>query len=190
MKAGELQEQKGGCSDFLGLVFLLPTRVEDVVKGSNHLHTGIAMIQHGRGQDQRLQQEQEVWGRRSWDEVKERGKLFVSLFIITRGVHSRRETQEREKLCCPCEGRRARENCFKEGLGESIHFINNRSSCSERMYVEEMLINVSVEMISRHILAGIQSQGVGSPRISREVGLCFGDPIRNKKTSFVGRPWW
>lgn len=60
-------------------------------------------------------------------------------------------------------GRQAKESRFKEGFKERIHFINNRSSCSERMYVEEMLINDSVKMISRHVLAVIQIQGGREP---------------------------
>lgn len=196
MKKDKLQEQKGGRSDFLGSVFLLLAWAWGCGQRQQsptnwHFHDEIWQEKKIRN----WSKTQEAWRRKSWMRWRKGGTFSISLFIISRGVHSggKRQKKEKKSLFWSCEGRQAKERPFKEGFKERIHFINNRSSsCSERMYVEEMLINDSVKMISRHILAVIRIQGGREPLDQQRSvwEICLGDPIRNKKTGLVGRPWW
>ena len=95
------------------------------------------------------------------DGVKERREFSVLLFIITKEVHNRRKRQEKENLLILWR---------KEGKGKTFQgkfqgddLLHKQQKQRLRIYVEGILMNKSVRMILRHILAVIQTQGVGNP---------------------------
>lgn len=128
--------------------------------------------------------------RKKQDEMRERRKASVLLFIVIR-EGTVEETDKRKKICVePCRGRKVKEKPFKANIKERICFINSQSSCSGRIHVKGVLINKSVRMISPHILAGIQIQGLGDYGFRSARNTCFEDPIKPKKTNTVGTSRW